>query len=51
MHFIDYIYFIGTVGRHVLNVSPQFPHLIHAVIGCSVNFKHIHRIAAGDLPA
>ena len=51
MNFINNINLVRTVCRYVLDIFPEFPHLIHTVVWCTVNFKDIGCISGSDLPA
>jgi len=39
------------VGGHVLDVLPQLPDLVHAVVGGAVDFVNIYRIPGRNLAA
>ena len=39
VNFIDDVNFVCAVGRHVFDIVPQFPNLVDAVVGGTVDFK------------
>jgi hypothetical protein len=45
--FIDDIYLVGAVGRHVFRIFPQFPDVFNLVVGCAVYFQDIDGISFG----
>ena len=51
MHLVDDIHPAPDLGRGVNGVVPQLPYMIHSIIGCGVNFQHIHTAAGVDAPA
>jgi hypothetical protein len=51
VHFIDDVDFIATVGGHVLEIFPQLPDLIDAVVGGAVDLVDIRRAPGRDVLA
>ena len=49
VNFVDDVNFKSAVGGHVFDIFPQFPHLIDTVIGCTVDFKNVDAVSAGNL--
>ena len=48
VNFVNDIYLIKAVRRHVFDIFPQLPDLIDAVIGCAIDFKNVYCIPGGD---
>ncbi len=51
MHFVNDVYPIGTMEGGKLDVFTQFTHIVHAGVGCPVDFNDIHRVSSGNFHA
>ena len=49
VNFVDDINFKRAAGGHIFDIFPQFPDLIDTVIGCTVDFKNVGPMPAGNL--
>ncbi len=51
MHFVDDVDFIAVAGGHVLDIFPQQPDIVNAVIGRAIDLMHVDAVAARDFKA
>ena len=42
MHLVHDIHPLTNLGRGIDRIVPQIPDVVHAVIGCGIDFQHIH---------
>src|SRR6187401_1960610 len=51
MNFVDDEYLVAVAGRRVSGAVPKLPNVVDTVVGCTIDFQHIHGLGCRDLRA